>query len=227
MYAIRASGSAAAAARQIRDIPTRVIPYAASSALTKTAQLAQKAIVAEMPRVFDRPVSYTLNALRIEASTVETLTARVAVKDQAGASGTRPESYLLPEVEGGIRSDKRSERALRYRGVLRPGEQIVPGSAAPLDASGNISGSAMRGILRQLQNTDAKKGRYFVGAVGRKRTRGVWLRTGRSLAPVLLFARPPSYSRRLDFTGIAEKTARSEFPRLFAEAAAAIVARNP
>lgn len=231
MYTVNRSGSVVAAIRSVRDVPGRVIPYAASTALTKTAQAAQRAIVAEMPRVFDRPTSYTLNALRVVPSTVQTLEARVAVNDIAG--GLPQEAYLLPEVAGGRRNEKRFERSLRYSGFLRAGERAVPGSAAPLDAAGNLSAATLRGIMRRLQALGQQpRGRrvrdgYFVGAAGRRATRGVWLREGRSLRPVLIFTpKQPQYRQRLDFVGIAERAARDVFPREFEAAAAAIQARN-
>lgn len=242
MYQVSRTGSMADAIRQVRDIPARVIPYAASTALTKSAQASQKAIVAEMSRVFDRPVQYTLNALRTVPSTVETLSARVAVKDQGGR--VPQENYLLPEVEGGGRREKGMERSLRYAGILRAGEFAVPGSGAPLDANGNLSGGTVRAILRAVvavfKKGEAVKRRrrksgaafspYFFAELGRKngkKTRGVWRRQGRDLKSVLYFTtRRPQYRGRLDFTGVAERVTLAEFPRLFAEAAQAITDRN-
>jgi hypothetical protein len=236
VYTATRTGSARAIAREMREIPRSWVPYATSAALTKSAQAAQRAIVADMPRRFDRPTAYTLGALRVEPSTAATLSARVAVKDQAGGRGTRPESYLLPEVEGGPRREKRTERALRLAGLLRPGEWVVPGSAAPLDANGNLSGAVSRSILRQVLalqrggRTVAPTrggGGYFVGAVGKRGTRGVWLREGRETKPILIFTRtPPSYRSRLPFVELAERAARDTFPAEFARQLDAIRDRN-
>ena len=84
MLSITRNGSARDLARAARDIPARVIPLAASTALTRTAQHAQRTIVSRLPQVFDRPTPYTLNSTFIVPSTVKTMSARVAVKDAAG-----------------------------------------------------------------------------------------------------------------------------------------------
>lgn len=235
MFTIKRSGSSAAdLARLTRDIPARVIPYAASSALTRTARAAVPVVQTEMRRVFHQPVAYTLNALRVVPSTIETMTARIAVKD-AVSRGTRPESYLLPEVEGGPRSPKGIELALRFAGYLRAGEFVVPGGAAPLDAAGNLPSSTVRTILRQLEagrrtstttRRRATTASYFVGAV--RGTRGVWKRDAAGgVHPILIFtSRPPVYRSRLDFEGVVERLAREQFPQHFAEAAAAILDRD-
>lgn len=243
MYTLTRSGSVEAAIREVRDIPARVIPYAASTALTRTAQAAKAEIVAEMPRVFDRPVAYTLNALLVVPSTVQTMAARVAVKDQSGGRGVRPESYLLPEVEGGGRNEKRFERALRYAGVLAAGERAMPGDAVERDAAGNVSSAVIRAVLREVKALQRKgkdvapkrrpKGAaglrpvIFAGVVGRRQTRGIWQREGRRTRPLFIFTRRlPQYRRRLDFVGIAERVARDIFPAAFKRAAEDIMLRR-
>lgn len=146
MLSIRRQGNIDSVVRALRDVPARVIPYATSTALTRTAQAAQTRIVAEMPRVFAAPTRYTLNSTFVRAATVKTLAAQVAVKNQA-AGGTQPEHYLEPEVFGGARREKRFERALRYAGVLPAGQHVVPGRAAPLDAAGNLRRGDIAGGL--------------------------------------------------------------------------------
>ena len=230
MITIARTGSAAAVAAEVRDVPARVLPYAASAALTRTALAAQKLIVERMPSVFDRPTPYTLNATRVVPSTVQTLLARVAVKDQAGR-GIAPEAFLLPEVAGGSRSEKRFERALRYAGILQPGERVVPGVDAPLDAFGNLQRSVLSRILavtaarpslkRRSKASLAEGTLYFVGAI--RGQRGVWRRDGRKLSPILIFVRAqPHYRSRLDFESIARAAAEANFPREFQTAVAAL-----
>jgi hypothetical protein len=235
MFDVRRSGSMADMVREVRDVSRTWVPYASSAALTKSAQAAQRAIVEEMPRRFDRPVAYTLNAMRVVPSTVQTQSAAVAVKDQAGARGTRPESYLFPEVEGGPRREKRTERALRLAGLLRPGEWVVPGRAAPLDANGNLTGAYARRLIQTvIAQQRGEKGRaprgklaFFVGPVGKKGTRGVWERDGRDILPILIFTRKaPTYTSRLPFTEVADKAVRATFPTAFGAELAAIRARK-
>lgn len=238
MLTVNRSGSLSAAIREIRDVPARVIPYAASTALTRTARLGQTEIIGAMQREFDRPTRYTLNATRVVPSTIQTLMARVAVKDQA--AGTAPEHYLLPEVEGGPRREKRFERALRFSGLLPRGMFAVPGAGAQLDESGNVPPAMIRRLLRELKAQDkakgsgkrrrrtARSGELFAGQPkGRgNRPTGIWRREGRRLLPVLLFVRQPRYRSRLDFEGIVKRVAEAHFPDEFRKAAEAIAARR-
>ncbi|MFM2053611.1 MAG: hypothetical protein RL456_1648 [Pseudomonadota bacterium] len=167
MIDIRKTGSPGTAAALLRDIPASVIPYAAATALTRTAKAGQQAIVEAMPRVFQAPTRYTLNATRLVPATKKNLVATIAVKDQAGGNATRPESYLLPEVEGGARREKRFEKALRYQGLLARGQFAVPGEDAKLDASGNVSRATIAQILNALKGV-----RGGVGKKGQKEGKG-------------------------------------------------------
>lgn len=240
MLSIRKSGSIAQILREARDVPARVIPYAAATALTRTAKRAQQAIIAQMPQVFDRPTPYTLNSTFVQPASVKSMTARVAVKDWASNNGTLPEDYLLPAVLGGGRKEKRFERNMRYAGLLARGERAVLGQEAPLDAFGNLRRGEMQRILTATRSSfdpaqnrsnsrrsrkNAKNAPYFAGRV--KRTWGVWRREGRRLRPVLVFVRrTPQYRARLDFDGIAERTTREFFEAEFRAAAEAIVRRR-
>lgn len=227
MLEIRRSGpSLDTLAAALRDVPERVMPYAAAIALTKAAQRAQKELRAEMQSVFNQPVAYTLNSTRIEVATAQKLFARVAVKDGANG-GERPTSYLLPEVEGGRRSHTGVESALRRSGLLRSDEWALPQSGSLFNSAGNVSGPVVRGILRELGRKPSK---YFVGEVGRKHTRGLWERTGgsgkgtkRSVKAVYVFTKnAPTYRPLLDFTGAAQRAVRNGFDSDFYAAAATL-----
>ncbi|XVJ69877.1 MAG: hypothetical protein HEQ39_09640 [Rhizobacter sp.] len=234
MLQITRAGSIADVIAQVRGVPARVIPYAASTALTRTAQASQKKIVGLMPSLFDQPTRYTLNSTRIVPSTVQTLSARVAVKDQAGAGNT-PENFLLPNVAGGQRKEKRYERAMRYAGVLLAGERTVLSRSAPRDASGNLPRSELSRIMALTGSRSVSKRRskasvagdkaYFVGIVSGQR--GVWKRKGRSVEPILIFTRKsPVYRKRFDFEGIARNEANSNFKAEFYRAADALIQRR-
>lgn len=254
MIQLRRSGSIADVIAEARDVAARVVPYAAAEALTKCAKLGRARVQAVMPQAFRAPTRYTLNALRIVPATKGKLSASVAVKDQAAGGSTRPESYLLPGVEGGKRSEKRFERALRYAGALPRGMYALPGSAAKLDASGNLSRATVQQILtavkgiRSASNSinpvTGKKRRaghqllndVFVGqpSVGRGKGRrvrpgaasGVWRREGKRLRPLLIFTRQaPDYRQRLDFDATVSAVVRERFAVEFAASAASISSR--
>ena len=248
------SGMMDALAAELRDIPARVIPYAANGALNIVAKRARDDIKAEMPRVFDRPNDYTLNSLRVIESKRETLTVRISVKDDATRNGTRPEDYLLPNVFGGGRKEKRFERNLRYAGILAEGWRAVPATGAKLDAFGNLPKGEIQRILTavrasfdpaQNRSTSARSRRnarrapYFVGGLDRvsivggeaKVTRstlapGIYAREGRGIKPVLIFVKKqPQYRKRLPFEQIVERRADADFATEFARIANAILSR--
>lgn len=228
----------------MRDVPKRVVPYAAATALTRTAKYAQETeLPAEMRKVFRSPVDYTINSLRIEPATKDTLRARVMVKDKA--AGVAPENYLQPEVEGGGRKHKRSENAMRYAGVLSANQYAMPGSALSLDAAGNVKGAEIRTILTALKNIRAVSGTrdkngkrlragrklandMFVGTPsGGDRPDGIWRREGHRLRALFVFTTSaPDYSRRLDFDGVVQRVALSRFKPEFEKAIAAMAKGN-
>lgn len=248
------SGRLDAALAQMRDIPTRVIPYAASTALNRVGAAARKDIQDEMPRVFDRPNAYTLNSIRVIPAKVDKLTVRIAVKDDATRNGTRPEDYLLPNVFGGGRNEKRFERNLRFAGILREGWRAIPASGAKLDAFGNIPRgeiqrilTAVRASFDRYQNRsdsarsrrNAKNAPYFVGGLDRvtivggeqrvipgSMQPGIYRRDGRGVKPVFIFTRKqPQYRRRLDFGRIVESRADADFVNEFVRATSDILSR--
>ena len=229
MFNIKSTGSSIGnLVQDMRAIHGRLVPYAASTALTRTAQTAaKKDIPDEMRRVFNNPRPYTLNALFVQAAKKDDLTARVMVKTQA--AGTKPEHYLFPEVAGGTRNAKRFEQALRLRGLLKSGERAVP--AIDLPEAKYESGPFIRNMLRRAEASKGAKSGVFVGAVGRKKTRGVWEASGsgksRKVKPLFIFTQAqPTYQPRLNFAGVAQKVAEREFPGEYNRALNALVAKG-
>lgn len=168
--------------------------YAAAVALTKTAQDVRTDLQVEMTRVFDRPTRFTLNSLYLSRATRDNLTARVWLKDGFGTKA----HYLIPQIEGGSRPQKRFEELLRQRGVLASAERTVPAAGAKLDSYGNMSRGQIVQILSQVgafnlagasQNaTGSRRSRakrsavsYFVARHGESRQGlGAWKRGEKS-----------------------------------------------
>lgn len=219
-------------AAEMRAVVRVQQPRITAQALTFTSQRAQADIVAEMPRVFEGGATrYTLGATRVEPATPEKLSARVAVKDQTTNNGTLPEDYLFPQVFGGARKEKRFERAMRYAGLLQGRERAVLGEGAPVDAFGNLKRGEIQRILTATRSAfdpyqrksdsarsraNAKKAPYFAARIGK--TMGVWKRIGKQgeIEPILIFVtKPPSYTPRLDFEGIAQRAAQRDFEPIF------------
>lgn len=219
----------------MRAVPANLVPYAAATALTRTAQYAaQTELPGEMRTKFQSPVAYTLNSLRIEPATKDSLSARVMVKNQA--AGVAPENFLQPQVEGGGRKYKRAEAAMRYVGVLRSNQFAMPGAGLSLDAAGNVKGTEVRTILAALKNIrggGAGKGKklasdLFVGKpLGGDRPDGIWRREGKRLRALFVFTSDaPTYSQRLDFSGVVQRVVLKRFQPEFERAMAAMVARG-
>ena len=214
-------------------LSSRQLPFAMSLGLNRVAKRTQVAERSAMSRVFDRPTPFTLNALRIEAAKKDRLQARVWFRDWA-AKGTPAERYLMPQVIGGARRDKRFEMRLKHAGLLPKGMQLVPGSAAPLDAYGNVQRRVYTQILSQLQaqgdaaqneNRSSRRrsktaGRYFWGNPG-GRGLGVWQRIkfgfGTAVRPVFRAVPINRYKPRFAFFDIAEREAAAAYePELVA-----------
>jgi len=121
---------------------------ATAIALTRTAWKVRAAEMEEMPRVFDRPVPFTLNSVLVRQATRESLAAKVWLREEGG-KGNAPFKFLEPEIVGGPRRMKRFERAMA--GILPPGMMAVPGEGARLDAYGNMSAGQIVQILSQLR----------------------------------------------------------------------------
>lgn len=207
------------------------LPFAAALALTGTAQDVKQGLVEEMAAVFDRPTRWTLNSLFVEPATKETMKARVWMKDEAPGNGGKPATeWLAPQVFGGSRKQKRSEKLLTDPGQLPPGQYILPGKGMKLDAYGNISRGTMNKILSGLgsqfdkyaNSTDSRRSagnlkRYFILRKG-NRPLGIAERTGRGangMRMVIAFGRRPEYSKRFDFFAVAERIAEDRLPIRF------------
>ena len=98
---------------------------------------------------------YTRNSTRVVPATPAALAARLAVKDETTNNGNIPEDYLLPEVVGGPRKEKRFERAMRYAGLLQGRERAVLGEYAPVDSFGNLRVGEIQRILTATRSAFA------------------------------------------------------------------------
>ena len=234
--------------RDVRVLLSALAPrqwaFTTAVALTRTGKHVKDAERDAMSRSFDRPTPFTLNGLFLQGATPSDQQARVWFKDFA-PKGTPAAKYLMPEVHGGLRSDKRLERSLQRAGYLSAGRQLTPASGASRDQYGNVPRGIYTQILSQLhasadatqfqsarsRRTRARRAgstQFFYGNPGGK-GRGVWMRTtggrvlgGRtrgSITPIFLEQRPHAYRPRFAFFTIAEKVAAAHYQAEFAAAA--------
>lgn len=216
---------------RLGDIVDRQLPFATARALTQTAKQAQAAVRNRMTRVFDRPTAYTLNSTFVRPATRSRLSARVWLKDDA-AKAIPPAKYLLPQVEGGGRRQKRSEILLTRAGILPDGWYLVPSKSVRLDGSGNVPrslvvkiitdlrasfdvGTTSNRLTRQQARERGKRfrqSRFFVVRPGGRAQPGIYRRIdsafGRAAQPVMIFTAQPQYDKRLDFFETVERSVR-------------------
>jgi len=135
--------------RDFVESARRQVPYATAVALTRTARKIADAIGVQIKTVFDRPTPYTQSAVRVTSATRQSLVARVDFKEAAG-KGISADKFLQPQVFGGPRRMKRSERALGRAG-LPTHSFLVPGAGAEMDAYGNMSRGQLVRVMSYLQ----------------------------------------------------------------------------
>ena len=208
MMRVRLRTNLASFRRGLVEEHRRQVPHALALAVTDMAQRAKADIQASMHATFDQPRAYTLGAVFATRASKAAPRALVGLKDTTNR-GTPAWKYLGPEIEGGQRRRKRFERALGVGGYA------LPGSAAQLDDSGDISRKQIGQILSALgQAPPASAGKTtrkpYKGAKGNKAAYFLAKskKTGRALAvyqvvgkgevrPVLHFeTRAPTYTAR-------------------------------
>lgn len=205
------------------DIMKRAITFA----LDDTAQKMKEAQIEEMKKVFDNPRPYTLNALFVvKARGDNSLKAGIAFRE-FGVGGTPAYKYLMPNIVGGPRRQKRHERALAATGVLSGGSMTAQGRNYPKDQYGDITGGAYTRMLAELESLPGTPGgrksaqkkrkdeskRYFLFTPkGASLPSGIAERRGGEVVVMLRFIAPPNYKPIYNFYGLSERIARLEFP---------------
>ena len=196
----------------------RKIARCTALALNDTAKKAVDLVKAKQVSVFDRPVTFTQNAMRVKRASYSNLTAAVYALP-------RQDNYLSPEVSGGSRKVKAYERAMQAAGILPRGFYTVPAKSLRLDAFGNIPRAFLVQILRQVaasggtyanaKLSDGKKavrgarrhGVFFVMPEGNRQglPAGIYRWEGSKSWMVIAFVRAPRYRARLPLQQLGEQ----------------------
>jgi hypothetical protein len=214
------------------NLTERQLSFAAERALNDTAFKAREDWGIYIRQKVDRPVPMTVKSALVKKARRANLVATVFLRNEA-SKGTPPDKYLAPLLKGGPRTHKRFEKALIRAGVMAESEYAIPAAGARLNRYGNMTAGQITQILSGVRaNPDPlqnkRKGsrsqwthRYFVvrGRAG-KLVRGVWMRKGASVVPVLIFTtNRPSYKFTLSLEDVVWRTATRDFPRFFRMAA--------
>ena len=141
-----------AVARGLATELPKQLPFAMALTLTRLAQDATAAVVAQLPVVFDRPTAFTTKAVTFERATKVSQFAVVQFRQSEAASGRSKNEHIRPGAEGtAARAQKKTEFLLTRLGALPAGWVTVPGKAMPLDGFGNLAGSYYKQIVNVLQ----------------------------------------------------------------------------
>lgn len=226
---------------KLENVAPKQIEYAVMTTLNKAAYEASQAIKKEIGSVFDRPTSWVMGGVRYTKATRGRLLARVHFDQWGNKQGVTVGKVLAAQISGGTRRLKRHEKALSRVGVLPNGMAVVPGSAASIDAYGNMSSGQIVQVLswfkafgeqgysanmrdggrrlgRDNKRTGARGFAYFVLKARRgKLAPGIYKRYqtgfGSAVKPIMSFVRMPSYRRRLDFHGVGLRAANAVIDR--------------
>lgn len=211
------------------------LPFATAKALTATGQKVKAAITESIKRSFDRPTNYTMNSVFLSPATKTKLVAEVNLKNWA-SKGAPPSVYLAPQVYGGPRQPKNSEKIMRKAGVLPGGMFWVPGSGATFDRFGNISTGQIIQVMSALKTfpetgylanrssrlsarTNKNASNFFVGKpAGGYLPLGVYYRTKSGLKPIMIFVNQPNYNKQLPFFETAQSVYVANFQSEFTQA---------
>lgn len=194
--------------RNLNNLAQKEMPFAISKGLNDTTAEIRTAEVRKMKEVFKEPTPYTLKSTYIRPANKTKLDAEVGVNDLAM-------KYLEPQIFGGPRAMKRSERYLQHF--------WSPGGGARLNKYGNISPGQITQVLSVLGRLPDKYSNISVRSRKRnlkprdyfllrtkhgKLTPGVWERKKSGVKPILAFIRGPQYKRRYPFVEVGIAVAR-------------------
>ena len=210
--------------------------YAASRALNASAYAVNARLKTDMASTFKGgATAFTLRAFSVKRADKNTLTAEVALRQDAPPGGTNYAKALAHLFTGGQRKYKKLEGWLRARQLMPTHLTVAPGAGMPLDRRGNMRRTAlteMLGVvgtqqrnLRVYRRTGAGKAQkavgYFValpGNPGRKHP-GIYKRmeTGATstVTPMLLYVDPVSYRRFIDLDKLGREVVAKTFQPAF------------
>jgi len=152
------------------------IPGASVKALNRAAYDSTRQLSDEASRAFQSPVPFTLRSFKYQKATIDSLEAKVFIRDDA-PGGNAPANYLLPQIAGGPQYPTRFQGALlntvvelsggRSAQVLQRGKVMVPNFRSPKtrrNQYGNMSSGQFTQILTALRgnvsSADLYTGKY-------------------------------------------------------------------
>lgn len=190
--------------------------FATAVALTRTAKDVQKVVVKQMKIDLDNPTPFTLKGTYVKTANKKDpiMDASVGLKDHI-PKGTAAAKYLNPQIYGGERNIKRSERHLKSTGKMPSTLYLVPGQALKLNKYGNVTKGTMTKIISQVKGFDEvgftanKKGTSALFVLKKENGKlkpGIWARKGGKVKPMLMYVKKPHYKKKYKFFEVGNKT---------------------
>lgn len=221
--------------KQLANI-SKQVTYAASRALNTTAFAVNTEIKKEMQTAFKGgPTAFALRAFAVDKATKSSLTATIALREDAPSGGTSYSKALRHLFTSGTRDWKKLEGYLQAKRLMPAGLMAVPGDGCPLDSKGNIRKPALtemlgvlstqRANLRVYRKTGAGKAQkavgYFVVTVGDKTRKhpGIYKRietgTSSGISPMIMFVKRGNWRKYIDLQLVGNKVVGFEFEAAF------------
>ncbi len=234
--------------RRLRAIHEKQIPFATAQAINAVLKTSAPAVQKHMQLVFDRPTNWTLNSYRVlKWANKRDLVGAVGFKDMdykggpGGKESSAAGNYLKPLMYGQPRQAKGIEGLLRNRGLIGPGEFIVPSKHQAVDRFGNVSRGVIQKISANLQATadeysrtpkggarkGKKKAEYFFTRQGVRGARltAIWHRAGQQAIPAfIVVSGAPQYRKRFSPTKVVQRELNKRFAKEFESAMAKAIA---
>lgn len=158
----------AEATRWMTKLERQKIPKVTKQALNNTGFAGRKLAMRQIRQKFQRPVRRTQRAPLVRMATARDLSVELYINDDP-KSGTAPNKYLQPQIDGGRRRPKKYEKALRLRGIIKPNQYSIINENYRTKA-GNISGQRVEQILSQLGAAEMTAG-YQANQTARSKRR--------------------------------------------------------
>jgi hypothetical protein len=212
--------------RQLSIIPGE-FRRATRNALNDLARDIMRHLEGEIPRTFDRPTRIVQRPFyfpKDAQATKEKLSAELRVKDAFKTRGGENvlDRVLTPHIPTypANRGPKGLESYLRRKGLLLPGQFLMPARTMRLDRYGNVAKSAVSRMISDLGGRSDKSARYIWATLHPKSGKsisGIWFRSRLhkqqpGALAMLAVSDDPTYSKRFRIFDIAQRHADMRMP---------------
>lgn len=188
--------------KKLDKFQRKQIPFATMTALNETAKDVKKAEDKKIKRVFKKPTKTTQNSVIILFAKKTKLESVVKIKDRPfSGSNVSVSDYLFPQIHGGPRMRKGSEKRLQSTGRMKKGRSLFPGQGIKTNKFGNIPKGKMTKIMTGNKYFSVKHGT----PAARHLHPGIYERIGRNIRPVIAYGDKPKYQPRFRFFKVGEQ----------------------